>query len=169
MTTSQQTSILYEIKNKLPVPAGKRAYFAARLRNRLYNFVMKKFKENERDHGLTKAELARRIGRDPAVVTRLLASPGNWRSDTASDLLLGICGEELEFSSSSPLTRAKRNYAGPDWLVAGARLIGAPSEQGQNRAQSYDALLVPRRPSGLEDSSKTPGHGQDLLLLGASL
>lgn len=150
MTTSQQTSILYEIENKLPIPAGKRAYFAARLRNRLYNFIMTKFKENEHDNGLTKAELARRIGRDPAVVTRLLASPGNWRSDTASDLLLGICGEELEFSSSSPLTRPKRNYAGSDWFVVNAKLIGAPFKQGQSQVQAHDILSTRKKPSGLE-------------------
>ncbi len=150
MTTSQQTSILYEIEKKLPIPAGKRAYFAARLRNRLYNFIMTKFKENEHDNGLTKAELARRIGRDPAVVTRLLASPGNWRSDTASDLLLGICGEELEFFSSSPLTHPKQNDAGFDWLAVNARLIGAPSGQGQTQGQSHDILPARVGSSALE-------------------
>lgn len=149
MTTSQSTSILYEIQNKLPIPAEKRAYFAARLRNRLYNFIMTKFKEHELHNSLTKAELARRINRDPAVVTRLLSSPGNWRSDTASDLLLGICGEEIQFSSSLPTTGAKRNYGGLDWLRASANLIGTPSGQGQTQASDF--ALFPKRSRGIEE------------------
>jgi hypothetical protein len=102
-------SVLYEVGAKLPIPLEKRAYFHARLRNRIYSFVLKKFTEKEKSEGLTKAELARRIGRKPEIITRLLGAPGNWTLETISDLLLGIAGEELDMTSSSLLNRIPRN------------------------------------------------------------
>ena len=53
-------------------------------RLRLYEAVIKEFLES----GVTKAELARRIGRKPEQITRWLGAPGNWTLDTVSDLLL---------------------------------------------------------------------------------
>ncbi len=97
------------------IPAGKLAYFQERLRNRIYNFVLGRFFEAERN-GLTKALLARRLGSDPAVVSRLLGAPGNWTLDTVSNLLLGIAAEELEPASSSVLNRLPRNFVAPEWL-----------------------------------------------------
>jgi hypothetical protein len=127
MPTSQQTSFLYEIGAGLPIPIEKRAYFQARLLNRIYGFILNRFLEQERSHGLTKAELARRIGKRPETVSRLLGAPGNWELETISDLLLGINGEELEFSASSVLSRATRNYVGPDWIKvpSSVPLLGA--------------------------------------------
>lgn len=114
MSTSQ-THLLSEIRSGQPIPEGKLAYLRSRTKNRLYNFILEKFLEKERE-GLTRAELARRIGRRPEVITRLLGSPGNWTIDTVSDLLIGICAEELEPDSRSLLDRAPRNYREPEWL-----------------------------------------------------
>jgi hypothetical protein len=116
MTTSQKTAFLSEINSGKPIPPNKLAYFQARLRNRLYDFIVTKFADKEKNEGLTKAELARRIGRKPEVVTRLLGAPGNWTIDTISDLLLGISGEELEPASSSLKNDRPRNFVGPEWL-----------------------------------------------------
>jgi hypothetical protein len=142
MTTSRPTSFLYEIGAGLPIPIEKRAYFQARLLNRIYAFVLKRFLEQEQLQGLTKAELARRIGKRPETITRLLGAPGNWELETISDLLLGISGEELEFSASSVLNRKARNYIGPEWIRSnqansvllgptGTSATGAPSSQSE--------------------------------------
>jgi hypothetical protein len=88
---------------------GTRAYFQGRLKNRLHNLVIRKFEEAEIEHGLTRAELARRIGKRPEVLTRLLGAPGNWTLDTVSDLLLGIAGYELDATATKIADRAKRN------------------------------------------------------------
>jgi hypothetical protein len=101
---------LYEVDAKLPIPLEKRAYFHARVLNSFYQFVLGKFLEEERAGRLTKAELARRIERKPEVISRLLGAPGNWGLETATDLLLGICGEELIPNSSPLVGRACRNY-----------------------------------------------------------
>ena len=110
MPTSQTQSMLYELEARLPIPLEKRAYFHARVLNSFYQFVLSKFLEEERAGRLTKAELARRIERKPEVITRLLGAPGNWGLETATDLLLGICGEELVPHTSPLLGRACRNH-----------------------------------------------------------
>jgi len=115
MNTLKPTSFLFEITERKPIPLNKLAYFQARLRYNLYDFIVSKFKEMEKDQGLTKAELARRIGCKPEQITRRLGAPGNWTLDTISDLLIGIAGEELEPKSNSVLGRAKRNVDEKSW------------------------------------------------------
>ena len=110
------TSMLSEIASGAPVPQEKLAYFQERTRNRIYTYVLKKFLEEERSGRLTRAELARRIGRKPEVITRLLGAPGNWTIGTISDLLIGIAAEELEPASSSLMNRPRRNYRASEWL-----------------------------------------------------
>lgn len=104
--------MLSEIKSGAPIPLEVRAYFHARTKNRLFDFILSKFIEKEMSGELTKAELARRMEKRPEVVTRLLSAPGNWTLETVSDLLLGIGAEELEPASSSLLNRPPRNYSG---------------------------------------------------------
>ena len=114
MNTSQ-ISFLYEIERGESIPLGKLAYLRERTRNVLYDFIIKKFLEAEKK-GLSQAELARRIGKRPEVVNRWLGSPGNWRIDTISDLLVGIGAEELKPQSVSLLNRAPRNQTCPEWV-----------------------------------------------------
>ncbi len=118
MPTSQIPSMLSELAVGLPIPLEKRAYFHARVLNNFYQFILQKFLEEERAGRLTKAELARRIERRPEVVSRLLGAPGNWGLETATDLLLGISGEELKPASSPLLGRAPRNYDHWEWRKA---------------------------------------------------
>lgn len=131
-------STLSEIAAGEPIPADKLAYFQARFRNRLYSFVMTKFLEAERNGRLTRAELARRIGRRPEQITRLLGAPGNWTLDTASDLLLGIAAEELELASSPLLNRKSRNYSGPDWLRVAPKVTMSSSTTSRTVAINPD-------------------------------
>jgi len=115
MSTLEPTSFLFEIAEHRPIPLNKLAYFQARLRYNLYDYIISKFKKMEKEEGLTRAELARRIGCKPEQITRRLGAPGNWTLDTISDLLIGIAGEELEPKSISVLGRAKRNTNEKSW------------------------------------------------------
>jgi Helix-turn-helix len=90
-------------------------YLHARIAYGFYDYVLRKFLSAQHN-GLTKAELARRIGKSPAVVNRLLASPGNWTLETLSSLLAGICAEEFVPYSKSLLNRQPRNFTEPDWI-----------------------------------------------------
>ena len=90
MTTSQTTPFLSEVLSGETIPAGKLAYFRARLADRFYSLVLEKYIQMEKESGLTRAELARRIRRKPEQITRWFGSPGNWTIETISDLFLGM-------------------------------------------------------------------------------
>jgi hypothetical protein len=74
-----------------------RVFFRERLRVNLHQFLLQEFVQRMRASGLTRKELARRIGKRPEVVTRCLGAPSNLTLDTVSDLLLGM-GLEPTFS-----------------------------------------------------------------------
>lgn len=99
-----------ELEGNDTLSLGTREYFRARLRNRLYNFIVSKYLAREKAGTLNQRALAARIRRRPDVVNRLLAAPGNWTLDTVSDLLLGIGPEELEMSSRSVVNLPARNF-----------------------------------------------------------
>jgi hypothetical protein len=87
MTTSQTSDLFDEILDGRPIPREKLAYFRARLRLQFHELIVRRFLQNE---NFTKAELARRIGRAPEVINRLLAEPGNHTLNTLSDLMIGM-------------------------------------------------------------------------------
>ena len=90
------------------------AYFRQRQRNRLFDLVHAEFRKS----GLTQAELARRMGRRPEVVSRMLGAPGNWRLDTVSDLLFAISGAEAAFTTRYPMAESAPDAAAPADAVA---------------------------------------------------
>ena len=90
MTTSQTNSFLSEVLSASVIPAGKLAYFRGRLTNRFHALVLEEFARLESEGVMTRADLARRIAREPAQITRWLGTPGNWTLDTISDLLIGM-------------------------------------------------------------------------------
>lgn len=77
------------------IPLGTLGYFRGRNRWRIYEFVLSEFRES----GLTQAELAKRLGRRPEIISRLLGAPGNWGLDTISDLLLAISDAEPVYAT----------------------------------------------------------------------
>ncbi len=118
MTTSQTQffSELVSGHTGPPIPESKRVYFQTRLRNRVFNFILNKFLD-ESKNGLTKAVLARRIGKTPDVINRMLGAPSNLTLDSVSDLLLGISAEELKLTSDSPIDRSPINYLHSEWII----------------------------------------------------
>lgn len=112
MISSLPTTFLSEVSaGDHAISQNTLAYLQERTKSRLYDYVLKKFLEEEKN-GLTRAALARRINRSPEVVTRLLGAPGNWTIETLSDLLAGISSEELAPASVSLIDRPRRNYPG---------------------------------------------------------
>ncbi len=128
MMFTRQAQFLSEIASGEPIPEGKLAYLQARAKNRFYDYVLRKFLERERKDGFTRADLARRIGRRPEVITRLLGAPGNWTLETLCDLLAGISAEELEPHSTPLLGRPPRNFRGDEWLTEGKALSSCPKK-----------------------------------------
>ena len=91
MTTSRLTPFFAEIVDvKATIPEEKLVYFRARLKARLHAFVIAEFSKLQKEVGFNRATLARRLGKRPEVITRLIGTPGNWEVNTLSDLLLGM-------------------------------------------------------------------------------
>jgi len=109
-----------EITNGENPSAGTLAYFETRTMHDWYDFVISKFLEEERAGRLTRAQLARRIKKSPAVMSRLLAAPSNWTLATLSNLLIGIAAEESVPNSRSAMRPPQNAY--PDW----AKMIEGP-------------------------------------------
>ena len=129
--TTLQTLFFSELEaghNGPPIPEAKRVYFQTRLRNRVFNFILNKFLKETRN-GLTKAGLARRIGKTPDVINRMLGAPSNLTLDSVSDLLIGIAAQELKLDSDSPLIQAPTNYDPSDWI----KIMGENSSQSKPR------------------------------------
>lgn len=70
-------------------------YYRERHRNRVFSAVIERFAKLVETTGLTKREIAVRLKKDPAQITRWLSGPSNWTLDTGSDLLLAM-GAELD-------------------------------------------------------------------------
>ena len=98
MSTSA-TSALSKPEGINKISTGTLAYIRARNKHRTYNLVIREFKKS----GLTQADLAKRLGKAPEVISRLLARPRNWEMDTFSDLLFAISGAVPRYELDRPL------------------------------------------------------------------
>lgn len=112
MTTSRKTFSLSKPAGDARIPLEAVAYFRARNRNNAYHAVIQEFQ----DSGLSQATIARRLGKRPEIINRLLGAPGNWTLDTISDLLFAISGAEATYELNYPLENAPRNLTQPEWL-----------------------------------------------------
>jgi antitoxin HicB len=109
MSTSQ-TIGLSEPVGAAKIQAGTLGYVCARNRQRQYDLVIEEFKKS----GLTQAELARRLGKSPEVISRLLARPGNWESNTLSELLFAISGAVPAYRVDYPISH--RSYGSAEHI-----------------------------------------------------
>lgn len=62
------------------------AFFGYRFRSEQHQLVLSLFRKS----GIAQKELARRMGRDPAQVTKWLAGSANWTSETFGQILLAL-------------------------------------------------------------------------------
>lgn len=153
MSTSRKNAILSEVAAQEPSPRTQ-AYFQSEAVGAFYEYVIGKFLEKERAGEITRAQLARRMHKDRASITRLLSRPSNITLATLSDLLLAIGGER-PIPQSEPILKDKPADF-PAWAVwdspnQGVRLpppllggIGSrgdePDAQSQGKLENLHAL-----------------------------
>lgn len=94
MTTFQKTPLKSEIEGSSPLSPGALGYLCARTRDSYFDYVHAKLAEAE-VAGLKRGEIAKRIRKSPTRLSHILGAPGNWTLDTITELLAGICREEL--------------------------------------------------------------------------
>ena len=112
MTTYLATTALRKPVDGARISKGKLAYLRARYKGNVHNVVLDEFEKS----GISKAEIARRLGMRPEQITRLLASPSNMTLDTLSNLLFAIAGKEpdtkaLELGEMDTATPVKRDLS----------------------------------------------------------
>ena len=128
-----------------PLSVADIAYFRERLRNRVHDAVLSFFLAQSKDTGISKALVAKRLGKRPEQITRYLASPGNWTLDTVSDLLLAL-NAEPEISVSPLDTLRPSNHAhdltaasfsaNTGWVQAGSSAGKAHDNRAETSAKT---------------------------------
>lgn len=140
MTTSRTIPSLSKPQDGEIIPLETLAYFRGRNRNRAHALVLEALVET----GISQAEIARRLGKQPAVISRLIGAPGNWTLDTVSDLLLALDGREVKYTISCPFDAPARNHTEAEWLHP---------EPGR---QSRDTTATTTSSSSTVDGARTP-------------
>lgn len=83
------TTSLTRVMNAIKEPAISKywlAYFRENFRGVINDQLLEAFESS----GITKADIARKLGRRPEQVTRWLSAPGNLETDTISDIALAF-------------------------------------------------------------------------------
>lgn len=109
---SVTTFTLSKPQDNSRIPSGVQAFVSEKLKNDLYDLVLRKFK----DSGITQSELAERLGRDKALLSRQLSTASNWTIDTIAKMLFAIDGSVLVLSTMDPDAPNSANYTQPSWL-----------------------------------------------------
>jgi hypothetical protein len=76
-----------------PIPERELFYHRERLRNRIFDCVIKALAERAAKGVATRAAIARRLAKDPGQLSRWFSGPSNWTIDTISDLMLALNAE----------------------------------------------------------------------------
>lgn len=109
---SPNTSILAEPIGEDPISQRTLGYVSEGARDDMFDLVLRNCVES----GISKATLARRLGKDPAQVSRLLGAPGNWTIDTVAELLFAIDGRILKVDSCWPMREPISNQRYSQWI-----------------------------------------------------
>jgi hypothetical protein len=122
------------------IPLRDRAYYRRRQQNKIFSRITQFFATEAAAGRISKKEIANKLDRDPAQITRWLSYPANLESDTISDLLLAM-GAEMDHEIVSFADRKTPNYAHP--AIAG--YLGW--SQSSNKLQSSQALTTTPAPT----------------------
>jgi transcriptional regulator with XRE-family HTH domain len=127
MLTYQITSSPAEPTGDDPIDPFTLHYMAGVTRNRIHQLILEAFIES----GLTKAQLAKRLGMDKSRLSKLLNTSSNVTAETLGQVLFAIDGGCLKASRDYPLRAPKANQTEPVWYAecldsAFVRLSNAP-------------------------------------------
>ena len=89
MPTSQTQKTPASSTNQ-PISTREIAYYNRRLQNAVFNEIVRAFVEEVKAGRISRATLAKRIGKEPPQITRWLSGPSNLTLDTISTILLGM-------------------------------------------------------------------------------
>jgi hypothetical protein len=109
--TTYPTTFLSKPTGDTEIPKDVLTYICERNRQQSYNLVIRALKES----GINQATLARRLGKGPEVISRLLSRPRNWEQDTFSELIFAINGGGISYSMAFPRAAATNPLQIHNW------------------------------------------------------
>lgn len=134
-------------------------YYRSRFKNRVFGEFLSFFVKEAERTGVSKKDIADRLGRDPSQITRWLSNPSNLTLETISDLSLAL-NAEPDPPKFIPFTeRRKRNYMHP-WV---AHVLGAVSTAKTGATEMSVSLETSSKPQAIQTdiiSSLTKAEGQ---------
>lgn len=136
MTTSQ-TTFLSDLVPGERVSVDTFHYWRARAKREAYDLVLSEFKKS----GITKTELAKRLGKTLPEVSRMLGGPANWTIATVSDLLFAIAGGVPTWGVAAP-HRRRRNDKRPTWLEQESPILRASAAVSRTANSASISALV---------------------------
>lgn len=133
-----------------PISARQIAYYNRRLQNVVFNEIIRAFVEEVKAGRISRAALAKRIGKEPAQITRWLSGPANLTLNTISIILLGMDAEmdaKVVFSREISVP----NYAHP--LVDALESIMSPTvSQNIEQVNILREISHPETPSSSKET-----------------
>ncbi len=90
MSFSQEPFRANTLNPNEPIGEEDLAYFRQRMKNHAFQEIMRLFVECAEKDGLTRSNIASKLGKDKSQITRMFAGPTNWTIDTLSDLSLAL-------------------------------------------------------------------------------
>lgn len=129
MTSSLKRRSLSKPEQGVKIHPFDLGFVRTRNKNKAHSLLLELFEESD----LSKADLAKMLGKKPEQITRWLAGPGNLKLDTLSDLIFAMKGEFFVVQCKDELSRGKSNRQSPEWLTAPAtgakweRVLETPS------------------------------------------
>lgn len=135
------------------------AYYQQRYRNRVFMKLVSWVNDQAQKQHLTQKDIAERIRKDPAIISRLLNNPTNLTLDTISDILLAFDAEAEPPEIVLFQDRRPANYIHP--LMARALKVASPPAIGSVRSTAgMGEKTLKTQDHGLRiEFSASPGTG----------
>lgn len=167
MTTSPAT----DPADRTRVPDKTLWFYQGRVEETIYDLIVGEFYRQEDAGLISKAVLAKRLGRRPEQISRWLAAPSNLTLDTISDLLVGLRVSPILTIEGLPFVPSAQEAA-PDSphliddiaaVLAGSEHMSSDTQRRLNRT----ARTQPVRPEinesilvGLVSGQRQPASGR---------
>ena len=111
MSISQTTNWFSRPDHPERTSLDAESYMRSKNQSLAHQLILAEFRKS----GITQAELAKRTGKGPDIISRLIGRPGNWTLNTLSDLLFAMSGAALTYSVHYPLTDTGKNQKRAAW------------------------------------------------------